>query len=495
MTTPYPSAGSGPGRRLDVAPLLQPIETAQLDAFISESKAANQPWTRVTTGLRRPGVGDVISQLIPVVIPTIGVLAIVMTGGRSLISAVWRFTFEAPFPLNLVIVGFVVLIALGVLMALLRVISIIRSLIVPRSWWEAAFRLVGFARANDLRYGHDETASHPGVIFGTGTDRTVERRLTTTAGRRVEIGNYRYVERSSDNDNVRVYGWGYVAIQLDRRLPHLLLDAKQNNTSVFGIRSSNLPVDLAPDQRLTLGGEFDEKFTLYAPRDYGRDAFQIFAPDLMALFIDRLGTFDVEIVDDTMFCYGGRFDLLDPTTYAWLQELVDTVVARTVRRTSRYRDDFALLETDPAGASAIPPSVPPSSPPSMAQSMAPFIPQSTPQPTPQSTDPAAGSAAAGPQAGFQLFPGFVLGAGGVGGVQPAGGSTPATGAAPPRGPVFTFAGDGPAETASNAVASGGRRLRRRTWGFWSIVAILVVLLYLYNSFLAPLFGWPHLIER
>ena len=99
---------------------------------------------------------------------------------------------------------------------------------------------------------------------------------------------------------------------------------------------------------MTLGGEFDDKFTLYAPSDYGRDAFYIFAPDLMALFIDRLGTFDVEIIDDTMFVYGSRFDLLDPRTYEWLQELVDTVIARTVRRTERYRDDFALLETDPA---------------------------------------------------------------------------------------------------------------------------------------------------
>ena len=174
--------------------------------------------------------------------------------------------------------------------------------------------------------------------------------------------------------------------------------------------TSNLPVDLARDQRLSLGGEFDDKFTLYAPSDYGRDAFYIFAPDLMALFIDRLGTFDVEIVDDTMFVYGSRFDLLDPRTYDWLQELVDTVVARTVRRTERYRDDFALLETDPAAR-----------------------------------QPIAGGAA----------------------VQPP--NTPQ----PAQGPVFALGGDGPPRTATNLVAERGRRLRRG-WGFASIVAILLV---------------------
>ena len=74
------------------------------------------------------------------------------------------------------------------------------------------------------------------------------------------------------------------------------------------------------DQKLTLGGEFDDKFTLYAPSDYGRDAFQIFAPDLMALFIDRLGTFDVEIIDDTDVLLRGPFRPVEPRLYAWLQD-------------------------------------------------------------------------------------------------------------------------------------------------------------------------------
>ena len=303
-----------PAGRLDYGQLTRPVDRQQLDAFITDSKSTNKPWAVRTTGLPQPGVSQVIAQLLPVVIPVAGLIFFAVVGGRSLIAAVWRFTFEAPFPLNLVIVGFVVLILVGVVVALIRLVVVIRSLLVPRWWWEAAYRLVGFAGTNGLRYGHDETASYPGVIFGAGADRTVERRLSTTSGRHVEVGNYRYVVRGDDSDQVRVYGWGYVAIKLDRRLPHLLLDAKANNRSVFGIQASNLPVDLVGDQKLTLGGEFDAAFTLYAPSDYGRDAFQILAPDLMALFIDRLGTFDVEIIDDTMFCYGARFDLLNPAT-------------------------------------------------------------------------------------------------------------------------------------------------------------------------------------
>ena len=342
-----PSSRPRPAHGLELSALTQPLDEPALNAFIADSKATGKPWRQINTGLPRPGVGDIIGQLIPVVIPLAGLIFLLYAGGSSLMEAVWQFTLEAPFPLNLVIVGVVALILLGVVAAAVRVVKVIRSLIIPRWWWEAAYRLTRFATANNLRYGHDEAVSYPGVIFGSGIDRIAERRLTTTAGRRLEIGNYRYTIRAENQDNSQVYGWGYVAITLDRRLPHLLLDAKANDSSVFGIRTSNLPVDLASDQRLSLGGEFDDRFTLYAPSDYGRDAFYIFAPDLMALFIDRLGTFDVEIIDDTMFVYGSRFDLLDPRTYEWLAEVAETVIARTVRRTERYRDDFALLESEP----------------------------------------------------------------------------------------------------------------------------------------------------
>jgi hypothetical protein len=455
-----PSPLSRPARRLDVSALTQPVDEAALTAFVSDSKTTGKPWRRITTGLPRPGVGDIISQSLPVVIPLAGLLFLLYTGGSSLVHDVWQFTLEAPFPLNLVIIGFLGLILLGVLIAAVRVVMLIRSLIIPRSWWEAAYRITRFAAANGLQYGHDEHVSYPGVIFDTGTDRTAERRLATTAGRHVEIGNYRYTIRADRQENSKVYGWGYVAITLDRRLPHLLLDAKANDNSVFGIRTSNLPVDLASDQKLSLGGEFDDKFTLYAPSDYGRDAFYIFAPDLMALFIDRLGTFDVEIIDDTMFVYGSRFDLLDPRTYDWLQKLVDTVVARTVRRTERYNDDFALLESDAA------------------------LRQSAGEAPATVEEPASTGWSDTPT--FQLLSGFTLGA-----VQ-----RPQPPTAQPVNqndePVFTLGGDGPPRTATNTVAAKGRRLRRRRFGLWMVVVILMVAFWIYNEIVAPIFGLPTL---
>jgi hypothetical protein len=97
-------------------------------------------------------------------------------------------------------------------------------------------------------------------------------------------------------------------IQLDRALPHMVLDAVQNDRKILGQRVSNLPARFDLAQRLSREGDFDRYFTLYAPADYERDALYVFTPDLMALLIDEAGSgeggsMDVEIIDDRMYVY------------------------------------------------------------------------------------------------------------------------------------------------------------------------------------------------
>ena len=344
-----PSPLSRPARRLDLSALTQPVDEAALTAFIADSKATGKPWQRITTGLPRPGVGDIVGQLIPVVIPLVGLLFFALrrrlVAGRGGLAVHLRGAVPAqpgdrrvrrPDPARRACWR-------------LRVVKVIRSLIIPRWWWEAAYRITGFAAANGLRYGHDEVVSYPGVIFGTGIERTAERRLTTTAGRRVEIGNYRYTVTGGEPGELRGVRLG---LRRDHPRPPAAAPAARREGQRPAASSASRPRICRSTWPRTSGcpsaassttsSPSTRRATTAATRSY------IFAPDLMALFIDRLGTFDVEIIDDTMFVYGSRFDLLDPRTYAWLQELVDTVVARTVRRTERYSDDFALLETDPA---------------------------------------------------------------------------------------------------------------------------------------------------
>ncbi|MFF1876009.1 hypothetical protein, partial [Kitasatospora herbaricolor] len=181
---------------------------------------------------------------------------------------------------------------------------------------------------------------YPGSIFQLGTERVILNRLTTAAGnpgRFTDLATYRYVTGSGKSREVHT--WGYLAVRLDRPLPHIVLDARSNN-GLFG--ATNLPAEFSRSQRLSLEGDFDRYFTLYCPKDYERDALYLLTPDLMALLIDEAQDFDVEIVDDWMFVYASRsLDLADPAVAGRMFRILSTVGAKATGRADRYADDHA----------------------------------------------------------------------------------------------------------------------------------------------------------
>jgi len=196
-------------------------------------------------------------------------------------------------------------------------------------------RLLGFAAENGFRFAtRERNPDYPGVIFRIGRDRQATDHIVRTTPRFLDIGNFRYTTGSGKNRTVSTRG--FLALHLDRRVPHMLLDARANNSFL----GSNLPVAFSPDQVLSLEGDFDRHFTLYCPRAYERDALYVFTPDLMALLIDEAGAFDVEVIDDWMFVYSqARFPMGDPATMLRLLRIVDTVGATTVERTDYYADE------------------------------------------------------------------------------------------------------------------------------------------------------------
>jgi hypothetical protein len=202
--------------------------------------------------------------------------------------------------------------------------------------WEKWMRLTQFAAANGLTYSvATSNPQFPGSIFALGRDRQSLDHVFTRDGRYLEIGNYRYVTGSGKNQTT--HNWGFMALQLDRKLPHMVLDSTANN-GLFG--GSNLPTAFAREQRLSLEGDFDKYFSLYAPKDYERDALYVFTPDLMALLIDEAAPFDVEIIDDWMFVYSSAaFVPADPGHFQRLFRIADTVGEKTLSQTDRYADD------------------------------------------------------------------------------------------------------------------------------------------------------------
>ena len=205
-----------------------------------------------------------------------------------------------------------------------------------RSKWERWMRLTRFAEANGLIFSpRDDNPNYVGSIFQDGHTRTVVEHLRSAEGRFLDLGNYEYVTGSGKNR--ATHKWGFVAFNLDRSLPHMVLDARANN-GLFG--SSNLPTTFNKNQVLSLEGDFDQHFTLYCPREYERDALYVFTPDLMALLIDEAAPYDVEIIDNWMFVYSRMpFKLSDPHVLQRLFRILDTVGQKTLTQTDFYADE------------------------------------------------------------------------------------------------------------------------------------------------------------
>jgi len=304
---------------VDYSALTRPITSAEVRAFRRQVKAAQRADPTIRTGLRT--ATSVIA--IAFFVLFFGMLAAAVVGIAVATIADSPGAGGGDF--------FALFVVVVVVLAL---ILSLRHFVGDGSWakW---MRLTQFAQANGMQFrSRSPNPNYSGMIFQLGDSRSSFDHLKSTTGRYFDLGDFQYSTGSGKSRTTRF--WGFLALQLDRKLPNMVLDSKQNN----GFFGSDLPITFKRDQILSLEGDFDKHFTLYCPQQYEQDALYVFTPDLMALLIDDAGSFDVEIVDDWMFIYSPhRFAALSAANYARLFHIVQTVGNKTISQTANYHDD------------------------------------------------------------------------------------------------------------------------------------------------------------
>jgi hypothetical protein len=305
--------------RVDYGALTNPVAPAQIRAFRTQVRAAQRSDPSIRTGLTTATTVFAVFFMVMICTVFLGVgFAIadqIAEDGYAGVGSIIPFCFMLGF------------IALG--------IFIVVKHFGAGGPWVIWYRLTQFAQANGLQFRTRSPApSYPGMIFNLGDSRAATNHLNSTTGRYFDLGTYQYSTGSGKSRSTHL--WGFLALKLDRELPNMVLDSKENN----GIFGTDLPIALKRDQILSLEGDFDKHFTLYCPQEYEQDALYVFTPDLMALLIDDAGTYDVEIVDDWMFLYSPHpLPPLSEPTYAHLFSIIQTVGNKTVSQTANYHDD------------------------------------------------------------------------------------------------------------------------------------------------------------
>lgn len=212
--------------------------------------------------------------------------------------------------------------------------------------WRRRRAAADVALAHGWHYALEgDPQNYAGALFRAGVRGWVENSMHVHDPRYVELGNYAFQAEQGRSlkalDEV-----GFVAVQLDRSLPHMYLQA-QGRT-----KPRPYAVGFQRGQRMDLEGDFPRYFRLYVPEGYGEDALYVFTPDLMQAFVDHVPGCDVEIVDDTMWVYlPGPLDVTDPSALVVAVYIAETAGAQLVSRGSRYTDDRAADpgRIDPGG--------------------------------------------------------------------------------------------------------------------------------------------------
>ncbi|MGG7451016.1 hypothetical protein ACQ3HE_08975 [Plantibacter auratus] len=144
----------------------------------------------------------------------------------------------------------------------------------------------------------------------------------------IEFGNLvDDVKRSRD--------WHYLVVRLPAPLPHLLLDATTNDT----VRS-DLPPGVDRGLQISLEGDFDRWFRVYAPSGYGADARYVLTPDVMSSLVSTAAYYNVEMVDDrVVFFSRPAADFAYAAPWVAIDAILTDLVPRLITRAERYRDE------------------------------------------------------------------------------------------------------------------------------------------------------------
>jgi hypothetical protein len=189
----------------------------------------------------------------------------------------------------------------------------------------AAAKLKRFVQRNGLSYKADpKLPKIDATIFGEGHHPQSWKRFRNGPAQPIpfEVAHFSYrtgpLSRNR-NDRPSVTAWTYAALTADRRLPRMLLDAK-NGDPWFG---SSVPVSLAKSQEVALPEELNRDFTLYAPEGHEAAARAVFTPAVLRRLLAEAPGFDVETVDNSIVFFArGELDLSNEDTWERLSRMI-----------------------------------------------------------------------------------------------------------------------------------------------------------------------------
>lgn len=125
----------------------------------------------------------------------------------------------------------------------------------------------------------------------------------------------------------------FLTTRMPRPLPHLMVDS---------LRNGRLRTLLPGTQRISLEGDVDRHFAVYAPNGYERDALQLLTPDVLVCLLEHGRQWDIEVVEDRVVVASTRFRRrFDRREIPALLRFAELIGAELGHQASTYTDPRA----------------------------------------------------------------------------------------------------------------------------------------------------------
>jgi hypothetical protein len=150
-----------------------------------------------------------------------------------------------------------------------------------------------FASANNWYIGPADTTSIvPPTVAELGHRKKISDVITgrLVSGNVFRLFTYRYTQGSGKNS--RTYYFTLFYILLEKTFPSLLLDSKKSLAAKRVLKEYG---------HISLEGDFDTHFNLYAPEANRIDVLSVITPDIMKVLIENNNTQDIEILGNQLW--------------------------------------------------------------------------------------------------------------------------------------------------------------------------------------------------
>jgi len=155
-----------------------------------------------------------------------------------------------------------------------------KQLALKYNWEYTSSKNISNEKALLFKEGHSKHAQH-GIIGGYNNQP-------------FHIFEYEYTIGSGKSQ--RTYSFTVFEIKFTGTFPHLYLNFKSD-------WYSNSPSTFSSFAKISVPREFEDKFKLYAPKEYEIETLEIFTPNIFSLLVDSKWDHDMEFVDGELIIY------------------------------------------------------------------------------------------------------------------------------------------------------------------------------------------------